>query len=126
MALVVRGMLNKQIAAVLGASEKTIKIHRRRVMEKMQVPSVADLVRAAEKIGIRPGFTSQPAEWFTLFNSFHPPRIDIGPRSYIHPLILADKIVVKMLCLFLTEESFRQRLQIVFVSAEPPQSISTG
>lgn len=61
MALVVRGMLNKQIAAVLGASEKTIKIHRRRVMEKMQVQSVADLVRAAEKIGIRPGFTPQPA-----------------------------------------------------------------
>ena len=49
MALVVRGMLNKQIAAALGASEKTIKIHRRRVMEKMQVQSVADLVRAAEK-----------------------------------------------------------------------------
>jgi FixJ family two-component response regulator len=61
MALVVRGMLNKQIAAVLGASEKTVKIHRRRVMEKMQVQSVADLVRAAEKIGIRPGATPQPA-----------------------------------------------------------------
>ncbi len=57
MALVVRGMLNKQIAAVLGASEKTIKVHRGRVMEKMQVQSLADLVRAAEKIGLRPGFT---------------------------------------------------------------------
>jgi FixJ family two-component response regulator len=51
--LVVRGMLNKQIAAALGASEKTIKIHRGRVMEKMNVQSVADLVRAADKIGIR-------------------------------------------------------------------------
>jgi len=61
MALVVRGMLNKQIAAVLGASEKTIKIHRRRVMEKMQVQSVADLVRAAEKIGGQPGFSPQSA-----------------------------------------------------------------
>jgi len=59
--LVVRGMLNKQISAALGASEKTIKIHRGRVMEKMKVPSVADLVRAADKIGIRPDFTSAPA-----------------------------------------------------------------
>jgi FixJ family two-component response regulator len=52
MVLVVRGLLNKQIASELGASEKTIKIHRGRVMEKMKVPSVADLVRAAEKIGV--------------------------------------------------------------------------
>jgi FixJ family two-component response regulator len=55
MALVVRGMLNKQIAAVLGASEKTIKIHRGRVMEKMAVQSVAGLVRAAQKVGLAPG-----------------------------------------------------------------------
>jgi FixJ family two-component response regulator len=61
MVLVVRGLLNKQIAAALGASEKTIKIHRGRVMEKMKVQSVADLVRAADKIGIRPGSTSPPA-----------------------------------------------------------------
>jgi RNA polymerase sigma factor (sigma-70 family) len=54
LALVVQGLLNKQIAAALGASEKTIKIHRSRVMEKMKVQSVADLVRAAERIGIRP------------------------------------------------------------------------
>lgn len=52
MALVVRGLLNKQIADVLGASEKTIKIHRGRVMQKMKVRSVADLVRAAEKIAL--------------------------------------------------------------------------
>lgn len=56
MALVVRGMLNKQIAFTLGASEKTVKIHRGRVMEKMKVSSVADLVRAAEKIETTPGF----------------------------------------------------------------------
>lgn len=54
MALVVRGLLNKQIASALGASEKTVKIHRGRVMEKMRVNSVADLVRAAETIGLRP------------------------------------------------------------------------
>lgn len=54
MALVVAGLLNKQISAKLNASEKTIKIHRGRVMQKMQIPSVADLVRAAEKLGINP------------------------------------------------------------------------
>jgi FixJ family two-component response regulator len=59
MALVVRGMLNKQIASALGASEKTIKIHRGRVMEKMKAQSVADLVRAAEKINMPLG--GQPA-----------------------------------------------------------------
>lgn len=56
MALVVRGLLNKQIASELGASEKTVKIHRGRVMDKMKVQSVADLVRAAEKIETPPGF----------------------------------------------------------------------
>jgi RNA polymerase sigma factor (sigma-70 family) len=49
MALVVRGLSNKQIAAELGTSVKTIKVHRGRVMEKMQVRSVADLVRASQK-----------------------------------------------------------------------------
>lgn len=57
MALVVQGLLNKQIAAALGASEKTIKIHRGRVMEKMRVQSVADLVRCAEKIDMSPAET---------------------------------------------------------------------
>jgi len=50
---VLTGQLNKQIAATLGASEKTIKVHRGRVMHKMQVQSVADLVRLCEKAGIR-------------------------------------------------------------------------
>jgi FixJ family two-component response regulator len=53
-ALVVSGMLNKQIAAELGASEKTIKVHRARVMQKMQADSLADLVRMAERLDIRP------------------------------------------------------------------------
>ena len=61
MVLVVRGMLNKQIAFALGASEKTIKIHRGGVMAKMKVQSVADLVRAAEMIGIRPSSTPPSA-----------------------------------------------------------------
>ena len=51
MELVVTGMLNKQIAYELGTVEKTIKVHRSRVMEKMEVNSLAELVRLAEKLG---------------------------------------------------------------------------
>jgi two-component system response regulator FixJ len=51
---VIAGMLNKQIADELGAAEKTIKIHRGRVMEKMGVISVADLVRVAQTAGVMP------------------------------------------------------------------------
>jgi FixJ family two-component response regulator len=47
---VVTGKLNKQIAGDLGIAEKTIKVHRGRVMEKMQAGSVAELVRMAEKL----------------------------------------------------------------------------
>ena len=47
--LVVSGMLNKEIAFDLGMSEKTVKVHRARVMQKMQAASLADLVRMAEK-----------------------------------------------------------------------------
>jgi FixJ family two-component response regulator len=52
MALVVRGLLNKQIASELGTVEKTVKVHRARVMEKMEVDSLAELVRLAERAGI--------------------------------------------------------------------------
>jgi FixJ family two-component response regulator len=52
MALVVRGLLNKQIAFELGTVEKTVKVHRARVMEKMEVQSLAELVRLAERAGI--------------------------------------------------------------------------
>ena len=50
MHLVVTGLLNKQIAAELGTAEQTIKLHRRQVMQKMQVVSLADLVRMVEKL----------------------------------------------------------------------------
>lgn len=49
--LVVTGMLNKQIADKLDIAEKTVKVHRGRVMEKMQAGSVADLVRMTAKLG---------------------------------------------------------------------------
>jgi FixJ family two-component response regulator len=51
---VIAGRLNKQIAARLGTAEKTIKVHRARVMHKMSVRSVAELTRVAEFMGIRP------------------------------------------------------------------------
>jgi RNA polymerase sigma factor (sigma-70 family) len=50
---VITGQPNKQIAAALGTSEKTIKVHRGRVMHKMRVQSVAELVRLCERVGIR-------------------------------------------------------------------------
>jgi FixJ family two-component response regulator len=50
MALMVAGLLNKQIAGELGASETTVKIHRHNVMEKMGAGSLADLVRMADKL----------------------------------------------------------------------------
>ena len=55
MAHVVRGRLNKQIAFDMGIALKTVKVHRGRVMAKMQVRSVAELVRLCDQLGLRPG-----------------------------------------------------------------------
>lgn len=51
---VIAGKLNKQIAAALGTGEQNIKVHRGRLMRKLGLKSVADLVRAAERLGLPP------------------------------------------------------------------------
>ena len=58
MALVVEGLSNKLVAGRLNASEKTIKLHRARVMEKLEADSLASLVRLAQAVGI--GSTGEP------------------------------------------------------------------
>jgi RNA polymerase sigma factor (sigma-70 family) len=62
MQLVVTGMLNKQVGAELGMAEKTVKVHRGRVMQKLGVNSVAELVRLVQRAGVgRPVLNDAPA-----------------------------------------------------------------
>lgn len=51
--LIVTGLLNKQVGAELGTAGKTVKVHRARVMHKMQAGSLAERVRMADKLGPR-------------------------------------------------------------------------
>ena len=57
--LVIRGHTNKQVAGALGCTERTIKAHRHRVMEKMHVRSLAELVSLAERVGVLDSATRQ-------------------------------------------------------------------
>jgi DNA-binding NarL/FixJ family response regulator len=60
--LIVRGNTNKQVARALGCTERTIKAHRHRVMERMQVQSLAELVSLAERVGVlAPNETGRPS-----------------------------------------------------------------
>src|ERR1700761_5079403 len=57
MQLVITGMLNKQVGSELGMAEKTVKVHRGRVMQKLGVTSVAELVRLVQRAGVAPAPT---------------------------------------------------------------------
>jgi RNA polymerase sigma factor (sigma-70 family) len=57
--LVIRGKTNKEVANALGGTERTIKAHRHKVMEKMQVQSLAELVSLAERVGVLASATGQ-------------------------------------------------------------------
>src|SRR5207302_7429385 len=59
--LVIRGNTNKHVANALGSTERTIKAHRQRVMEKMQVRSLAELVSLAERVGVFASASGQTA-----------------------------------------------------------------
>ena len=60
-ALVASGRLNKQVGSELGTTEKTIKVHRARVMEKMEAESLADLVRMAVRLGVTTAPPTRPS-----------------------------------------------------------------
>ena len=72
--LVIRGDTNKQIARALGCTERTIKAHRQRVMEKMQVQTLAELVSLAERVGV---FASAAGQ------RMHGPDAGIQDRSLV-------------------------------------------
>jgi FixJ family two-component response regulator len=59
MQLVIRGMLNKQVGGELGVAEKTVKVHRGRLMQKLGVTSVADLVHLVQKAEVHPPARSE-------------------------------------------------------------------
>lgn len=70
--LITTGLSNKEVGVALDASEKTIKVHRARVMEKMEANSLAELVRMADKLGLRPRVQAGGMRP----DSPRPPRVD--------------------------------------------------
>jgi len=74
MSLVVSGLLNKQAAAELGIAEKTIKVHRARVMEKMNVESLPELIFLSQRLGLPSRPADQWAEAGAEARTYPPPR----------------------------------------------------
>jgi FixJ family two-component response regulator len=68
--LIVRGNMNKQIGRALGTTERTIKAHRHRVMEKMQVQTLAELVSLAERVSLLDSASSSGQTSSTILNRF--------------------------------------------------------
>lgn len=83
-ALVASGLANKHVASDLGAAETTIKIHRGRVMEKMEAASLADLVRMADKLGLTGQVPPDPgaAARAPAGTTENRRPADMGPKSY--------------------------------------------
>ena len=86
MTRIICGRLNKHIAAEFGVGEKTVKVHRSRVMSKMRVRSVAELVSLAERVGIaiQPALGSSPGSfgWKLAFSSKTLPVQDSGTPEH--------------------------------------------
>ena len=86
-ALVVSGMLNKQIAAQIGTAENTVKVHRSRAMEKMQAQSLADLVKMVERLRV-PGVTIRKLKQYKHRSFCHPTLANaqyLFPTHLVHP-----------------------------------------
>jgi RNA polymerase sigma factor (sigma-70 family) len=81
-ALVVAGLPNKRIANQLGASEKTVKVHRGRVMGKMQAASLADLVHMSHEVGMASAWTAESFPGWPALGFAG----DVGPRSNTQPV----------------------------------------
>jgi FixJ family two-component response regulator len=60
LSFVLAGLLNKQIAAQIGTTEQTVKVHRRRVMQKMEVASLAELIHLTGRAGVPPASPHAP------------------------------------------------------------------
>ena len=97
--LVAAGLLNKQVAGQLGMSEKTVKVHRARVMQKMQAGSLAELVRMAERLEQSTPLEFAAARWGAQrersaavpgagHQSDGPARIPAGESGYEGPISL--------------------------------------
>jgi FixJ family two-component response regulator len=73
--LVIRGNTNKQVARALGGTERTVKAHRHRVMEKMQVQSLAELVSVAERVGVLDSASGNRQTVQAILNSSRAPVV---------------------------------------------------